>query len=238
MSFIYGLIDPNTLDVRYIGKAHDPWGRLYGPQGHLKDKYHCYKVHWIQSLLKQNLTPNICIFEQCNETIWQEREKDWIAFGKRVGWPLTNTTDGGEGFSKGCFVSEETRNKIRIANVGKKLSEETKNKLHAINLGNIVSEKTKQLISKNNGRGMLGRHQSEKSKQLLRDNHTGKHCSEETKTKLRQHPSHKSYPKNRKSHSRFDYKAICKAQGTMEEIAKKFNCCRKTVSHIKRRKIL
>ena len=57
-----------------------------------------------------------------------------------------NMTDGGEGNS-GRTLSKETRQKIRIARIGKKASEETRKKLSVAHKGRKVSEETRKKIS-------------------------------------------------------------------------------------------
>jgi hypothetical protein len=98
--------------------------------------------------------------------------------------------------------SEETKQKIREANLGKKLSSETIQKLREANLGKTISEEQKQAIS-NATKGIprseetkmkisnanSGKIRSEETKKKLRDNHvgmTGKKHSEETKQKMRE----------------------------------------------------
>jgi hypothetical protein len=42
--------------------------------------------------------PEIVILEEVPPgTRWQLREKHWIAYGRDNGWPLTNSTSGGQG---------------------------------------------------------------------------------------------------------------------------------------------
>ena len=47
MTFIYGLTDPRTGEVRYVGKADHPERRV---GEHLKAKDPCHRVHWLQEL--------------------------------------------------------------------------------------------------------------------------------------------------------------------------------------------
>jgi group I intron endonuclease len=90
-----------------------------------------------------------------------------------------NLTDGGEGMA-GYVSSEATRQKVRVANIGRKLSQETKDKIRA----------TKMVSSYNWGRG---RTFTEEHKKHIRENARtnpnfgmkGKHPSEETKEKIR-----------------------------------------------------
>ena len=89
---------------------------------------------------------------------------------------LRNRSDGGQGAS-GVIVSEETRQKLREANLGKKYSEETRAKLRKIKggknhplYGKKHSEETKKLqskvkIGKNNP--FYGKKQSQEWKDMI-----------------------------------------------------------------------
>jgi hypothetical protein len=161
-TFIYALIDPITREIRYVGKANNPYNRLNKRHGHLSCERTCHKTYWIRSLLKQNLKPTYCILEQCSskKKIWSERERDWIAFGKKIGWPLTNETNGGEGGGMlGRHLSEEHKRKLRRANKGRRFGP--------------LSESAKQNISKSliGNTRTKGMHHSEKTKQLMRKPH-------------------------------------------------------------------
>lgn len=57
-------------------------------------------------------------------------EEARIAFWRSVGVALTNRTIGGSG-NRGMFVTDETREKIRLANLGRKHSAETRAKMSA-----------------------------------------------------------------------------------------------------------
>lgn len=107
ISIIYGLIDPRTLLIRYIGKSTSGLTR---PKGHrcpsnLKDTTH--RSNWIRSLHAKGLCYVITILETCSSAdALAAAECWWIAFGRSCDWPLTNITDGGEG-SRGRVVSAE-----------------------------------------------------------------------------------------------------------------------------------
>lgn len=60
--YIYGLIDPETKDVRYIGKANNPKVRY---RQHIKNKYqnNQHKQGWINALYKKGLRPELSILE-------------------------------------------------------------------------------------------------------------------------------------------------------------------------------
>jgi hypothetical protein len=92
--FIYSLVDPETKQVRYIGKTNNPSRRIYD---HLHAQGKTHRHRWIASLMSKKLPPEIQIIEEVAISSWQEREQYWIAFYRGQGADLVNGTDGGEG---------------------------------------------------------------------------------------------------------------------------------------------
>lgn len=100
---IYGLVDPESLLVRYVGRSVSGLKR---PKQHfcesslkLKDHCHC----WIKSVINKGLIPKIIVIERFQNTHdvdnkLNEAEKYWISFVREHG-KLTNMTDGGSGVS-------------------------------------------------------------------------------------------------------------------------------------------
>lgn len=96
---IYGLTDPRTDQVRYIGKTHQKVGyRLTQHIKSAKDGHNTHLLAWIRSLLAKGIKPGIRILEELAPNAdWQAAERKWIAKERAQGWDLTNSTDGGEG---------------------------------------------------------------------------------------------------------------------------------------------
>ena len=95
--FIYGLTGDDNV-IRYIGKTS--LRRLEKRRGEhiseattLIDNRH--KNNWIRKVLKNGENLNILVLEECDESIWQEREIFWISQFNN----LTNRTEGGDGKS-------------------------------------------------------------------------------------------------------------------------------------------
>src|SRR5689334_22004216 len=112
---IYGLVDPRTDAVRYIGKSCSGISRpkVHSMSSSLQQRGH--KVNWVRSLVALNLKPTIRVLEEFSAVAdLNDAECFWIAQGRGLGWPLTNLTKGGEG-TTGCIVSAETRAKLAAA---------------------------------------------------------------------------------------------------------------------------
>lgn len=97
--YIYGLRCPVAGQIRYIGKSIDPtkrYGRHIGSAR--RGEYNHHTANWIRNLLSRGLVPELCVLEEVKAgERWQDVERHWIAIAERLGWPLTNSTRGGEG---------------------------------------------------------------------------------------------------------------------------------------------
>lgn len=130
---IYKLVDPRKIDnVRYIGLTFNSLRQRLKSHKHENGKSH--KNHWIKSLLKEGICPEIGLLESNIDTyeVACEREIYWILKFKEEGYDLTNSSSGG---NKNKKMSEETRLKMSISRkernkiFKKTLSVETKRKL-------------------------------------------------------------------------------------------------------------
>ena len=139
MIYIYTLSHPITNEVRYVGKTINIKRRY---KQHLYDKRGTHKASWVKSLRKDGLKPILNILEECTDN-WQEREIHWISQYDN----LTNHSIGGGGVDYSRTTSEETREKMRQAQLGKTLTEEHKRKIGSSvskkNLGNPKLKYTK-----------------------------------------------------------------------------------------------
>jgi hypothetical protein len=172
--FIYSLSDPNTLEIRYIGKANDLnyryWAHLHEAKNDLRNQHKC---NWIKKLLKEGKKPIIEVVEEVPFESWKDSEKFWIAQIKAWGFNLLNKTDGGEcgvisqnckealknckkrGHVKGTFKhSEETKVKIREKRALQKITEEHKQKISQSLKGVKKTDDHKKSIS-NGKKGMV-----------------------------------------------------------------------------------
>lgn len=111
MHLIYGLIDPRTLLIRYVGLSSNGMRR---PRNHrwpsCPDTY-CRR--WVKSLQRLGLNYKIVVLEVLKDAAdLDQAERWWIALGRASGWPLTNLTDGG-GPSKLALAERRRRNRER-----------------------------------------------------------------------------------------------------------------------------
>lgn len=156
--FIYGLIDPRTNQIRYIGQSVRPKERL---TNHCNEKAHCHRAHWIQSLARDGLKPILLILDTVEPGAdWRCVERDWIAYGRTQGWPLTNNTDGGDGVRG---LPPETRERMRQNWLGRKHKPDSLVKI---------------------GQASRGRHHTEAHKQKLRERFRDRYFSPETRRRL------------------------------------------------------
>jgi hypothetical protein len=143
-NIIYGLIDPNTNELRYVGFTTRP---------HIRFSDHCkpsflrsptHKNNWIKQLKNNNQKPIFIIIEEYNnKEELPQAEIDMIAYFKYIGCNLTNSTGGGRG-TFGRIVPEETRKKISMINKGRKVSEEARKKWKIANKGKPSPNKGKK----------------------------------------------------------------------------------------------
>jgi hypothetical protein len=141
-AYIYALIDPFTNQVRYIGKSIRPRERL---QNHCNDRSHCHRTHWIQSLITRGLRPIMLLLDKVpTGQEWQPSECNWITYAREQKWPLTNSTDGGDG-----IVNLTAESKERIVNTwrGRKHLPESLLKIGAASRNRTHNDEWKRRMS-------------------------------------------------------------------------------------------
>lgn len=92
---IYGLIDPRSGLIRYIGKANNSISRL---KSHIRDSRtrNTPVYAWIRKLASLGFEPDIIVLSACRESEWEYEERRLIASGRRWGIGLLNLADGGD----------------------------------------------------------------------------------------------------------------------------------------------
>ena len=168
-TFIYALIDPRNQAIRYIGKSVRPRVRFSAHLSQSSLKRPSHKNHWIKSLLKVGLKPQLEILDEVDHRDdWTAEETVWIVRIRSLapGYPtLTNATDGGEG-ATGWVPSEEWRIKRSIAQTGRKMPPGTGKKISDANRGVPKSKEARAHFSYGQ-RNRWGKSSEEERKHML-----------------------------------------------------------------------
>ena len=193
VGYIYGLYDPNTDELRYVGYTTKSLSTRLSQ--HISESKHKNKSHrhrWLRKLNGENVKPNIKPIKTVThsdkeillEHLWL-LEDEFIQKFIGDGYNLVNGKDGG----KGGVFTEEVRRRMSEAQKGEKSvwfgkthTEETKRKISESNKGKVLSEETKKRI----GEKSKGRFFSEESRKKMGEHNIGKKVihSEETRKKI------------------------------------------------------
>ncbi len=106
--YIYGLYDPSTNILRYVGKTLNPRARFNMHMSTELRRADTYKSRWIKKLLSNGYKPTMKVLEITDEENWSNREFWWIDTLKSVDHPLVNTSVDGQG-AGGVRWSTQTR---------------------------------------------------------------------------------------------------------------------------------
>jgi hypothetical protein len=111
---IYALIDPRNNLIRYIGKTKHGTKRIDQHYKILK-KDQTYKAGWLRQLESAGVKFDSYVLDVAESpAALNELEVWWIAYGRALGWPLTNMTGGGDGLA---LPTEETLHRMSAARV-------------------------------------------------------------------------------------------------------------------------
>lgn len=212
---VYGLLDPCSRELRYVGWSIHPETRL---RQHIakNHKEHGRKADWIRSLLESGQKPQIVILETGHDNRYHDAETTWIWLYRQMGVRLTNATNGGQGMlgyrmstasreliaaskrgKKRAPFSAEMRTKLSAslrARGGRPHSEATKRKLSLLKTGLTASEETRRKMSlARKGKG-IGRTHSEETRRKLSRAWENRTVSEQTRKRMSE--SHKGLPKS------------------------------------------
>jgi hypothetical protein len=121
---IYGLFDPRTGELKYVGKAANGLVRCFSHlcPSSLRDR--TKKNGWLKSLLKKGLRPEWDVIERAPLESLSEREQFWIAYFKFIGCDLLNMTPGGDGHH-GRIWTPELRAKMSAATRGRPMPKQS-----------------------------------------------------------------------------------------------------------------
>lgn len=105
---IYGLVDPRTEKIRYVGKSRNV-NKRYNAHLYESKNTSTHKECWIANLLSNELAPELQIIEEVDENTWEERERYWIDHFNIKGNNLTNLTPGGDGSSGYVWTDKQKK---------------------------------------------------------------------------------------------------------------------------------
>lgn len=136
---------------------------------------------WHNNIVCKYGKENILVgtMECSSEGIAFELEVGLIKRLRAMGTSLVNMTNGGDGFS-GYVLSEEAKEKKRLALIGRPRSEETKQKLRLANLGKKHTEESRRKMSEAQRKKTVSAEVREKISKA----HKGKKLSLETRRKI------------------------------------------------------
>jgi hypothetical protein len=130
--------------IRYIGITTKSLKERYDE--HIRDcKYNnknSHKVKWLRKCIKYNKLPTIHLIIEIGEYAY-ELEQILIEIARKNNIKLVNGCDGGKG-SLGHICSKETKQKLRLINLGKKHTPEAIKKISEASKRNPPSLKCRQ----------------------------------------------------------------------------------------------
>lgn len=176
---IYALLDPDTNEIRYIGKSERGIER---PRQHFEPgqlKKLSKKNNWIKSLVSKGKLPKIKILYNCsNINELNQKEIEFIAMFKNSGI-LTNMTDGGTGGNTGggqkrrkpiLAMNIKTKEVIEYSYVWESVKDGFEpNKVVAVCKGKRITHKGYYFCYKKDGFNIRDDRSNTKIKVLLKD---------------------------------------------------------------------
>ncbi len=149
---IYGLFDPETEELRYVGKTEEALSKRLA--GHLAPSSMAEKSHknnWIKQLARYGLKPRMRTIQKLGSAATGEdlngAEIYWIKFFRDQGCRLTNTTNGGDSVMAGRRHTQRSKDKIAAASAGRKHSQGAKDKVSVAHSGRIHSSEIRARMS-------------------------------------------------------------------------------------------
>lgn len=170
---IYVLIDPETQQVRYVGKANNISQRY---KAHLNRarKHQIHKLNWINSLKVKRLKPIIEVIDVVPIKDWVFWETYWISQFKTWGFDLINYTHGGDGAT---FANQTSFKKGHIPyNLGQSFSQEVRDKISKSLLG-LKNKPLSPVIQMDLQNNFIAEYSSITEAALLTNSQLSKICS-------------------------------------------------------------
>ena len=141
--YVYALRDPDTGNVRYVGKTIDPRDRYqsYMSPSVQENENHLPVIRWVKKLREREHYPVMYLIECVAEAVWEERERHWISFYRAKGLDLLNIQAGGGGQS-GFIRPQEVKDKISATLQGHPVAPETRQQLSEALTGRTAAPST------------------------------------------------------------------------------------------------
>lgn len=144
---IYGLADPLTKLVYYVGKTtlgiRRPY-RHFSPSA-LRDS--SLKTIWVQAVLATGRDPVVVVLEEVSARVdLSARELFWIAAKRKLNPALTNVLDRGKTL-RGRPLSEEHRRRLRERGIDRFKDPTQREHMRQIFKGRTFSKETRQRMS-------------------------------------------------------------------------------------------
>lgn len=148
---VYGLIDPRSGGLRYVGKTErSAVARLKRHIHNAREGVKSHVYNWLRQLLAAGLKPEVEVLER-HETAeaLDEAERHFIAYFRSIGCDVVNLTSGGDG-SVGYRHTEQSKQKQRAKMAGRKLTPEHRASISLGLAGRLVPSSTRDKLSVSN----------------------------------------------------------------------------------------
>ncbi len=160
---IYGLFDPRSKELRYVGQSAYGLSRAYAHfrwKSHLNKNTH--KNAWIKSLLRSALEPEVDILHYSTLADFDEDEAWNITYWRSLGCRLTNQLPGGRS-TRGYKHTQQARKHMSDGQKRRKRSEEEIERFSSFCRGIKLTEEHKEKIRNS----LLGLKRSEETKRKI-----------------------------------------------------------------------
>lgn len=224
-TYIYGLIDPRTNELRYVGKTIRLNSRIveHISKCHLTNTH---KDNWISELIRENLKPIMFVIDVVLTSEWEFWEVHYIEYFKSIGCRLTNIKKGGQSptfiKSKPSSRKGKTFDDIYGPEKGRQIKEK---------LLKTIKEQKRQ-YPRGEKHWQYGKHHSDETKQKMSINKKttqfgvnnpmyGKHHSDETKKKLSISSKLNTKPRSGCDHPMYGKRHTVESKQKMSDSTKK-----------------
>jgi hypothetical protein len=77
--YVYGLVDPRTNEVRYVGASVEPWRRRAEHLWEARSTSTTPKAVWLRDILAGGHESSVLILARTTRADWRSVEETWIA---------------------------------------------------------------------------------------------------------------------------------------------------------------